>query len=155
MNESLETIRAMARDHLSMKARVGYVFLLLAATTMVVIVVSLWVTEAHLPARTQLAFGAMTGIGASWVALAAWVLGSRRPLYAVDRVIAGRLAVTFTTVFIVGALMGLLGGGGSAAAAAVGMGVVMLGAAIAALRSARRRFAALSARRLELERALA
>ena len=150
---SLEAVRALARNELSFKLRVGYVALALAATITSVVIVSLWVTEPALPARTQLAFGLMTIIGASWVALASWVLGARRPLFARDRVIAGRMAVSFTTLFLVGAGIAVGMGGGAAALDALGVGLVMLVMAGLALRSARRRFAALAARRAELARA--
>jgi hypothetical protein len=151
---SLETVRALARNELSFKARVGYVALLLAATVMNVVVISLWSTESALPARTQLAFGLMTIIGASWVALASWVLVARRPLYAHDRVIAGRMAVIFTALFTAGAGVAIGTGGGAAALGSFGTGLLLLGVAGLALRSARRRFAALAVRRTELERAL-
>lgn len=154
MNDSLEAIRALAQGQLSLKARLGYVALLLAALAMSVVVLALWLTEPGLPGRTQLAFGVMTGIGASWVALATWVLGSRRPLFARDRVIAGRMAVAFTGVFAMGALGAIFAGGGSAAMAAFGTGLVMFGLAILALRAARHRVGMLLARRLELERAM-
>jgi hypothetical protein len=155
MNESFEAIRALAHGQLSLKARIGYVALLLAATAMSVVVAALWMTEPALPARTQAAFGVMTVIGVSWVALAAWVLSARRPLYARDRVIAGRMAVAFTTVFAFGGLIALLNGGGEASVAAFSTGLVMLAMSFAALRAARQRFGALSARRAELERSIA
>jgi hypothetical protein len=151
---SLEAVRALARNELSFKARVGYVALLLAAAGMSVVILSLWLTEPALPARTQLAFGLMTIIGVSWVALASWVLAARRPLFARDRVIAGGMAVAFTSLFVVGTGIAVAMGGGAAALGALGTGIVMLGFAGWALRSARHEFAALSARRAELERAL-
>lgn len=151
---SLEAVRAMARNELSLKARVGYVALLLAATLLSVVIISLWLTEATLPARTQLAFGLMTIIGVSWVALSSWALGTRRPLFARDRVIAGGMAVTFTSLFVVGSGIAVAMGGGAAAFAALGTGILMLGAASWALRSAQQRFVALVARRSDLERAL-
>lgn len=151
MNDSLPAIRALAHDQLSLRARLGYFSLLLVAAAMSVVIVALWLTEPALPARTQVAFGAMAGIGAAWVGFATWVLRARRPLYARDRVIAGRLAVAFTAVFTAGALSGVLLGGGSAALAACLSGLLMLCAAIAALRAARRRVKALAARLRELE----
>ena len=155
MNDSLEAIRSLARGQLSLPARLGYVTLLLAAAAMSVVIVALWLTEPALPARTQLAFAVMTAIGASWVALAAWVLAARRPLFARDRVLAGRMAVAFTMVFAGGALAAVFLGGGAAASAAFFTGLVMVGLAIGALRAARRRFVELSTRRMELERAIA
>jgi hypothetical protein len=150
--DSLEAVRALARNELSFKARVGYVALLLAAGAMSVVIVSLWLTEPVLPSRTQLAFGLMTVIGVSWVALASWALAARRPLFARDRVIAGRMAVAFTSLFVVGTGMAVAMDGGAAAWGALGTGIVMLSVAGWALSSARHRFAVLVARRAELER---
>jgi hypothetical protein len=151
---SLEAVRALARNALSFNARVGYVALLLAAATMSVVIVSLWLTEPELPARTQFAFGVMTIIGVSWVALASWALGARRPLFARDRVIAGQMAVAFTVLFLIGAGISVGMGGGAAALGAFGTGLAMLVMAGFVLRSARRRFALLTVRRSELERSL-
>jgi hypothetical protein len=152
MNESLDAVRALARKQLSLSARVGYVALLLVAAGMSVVTGSLWMTEAALPARTQLAFGLMTGMGVAWAALATWVLRARRPLYARDRLIAGRMAVTFTAIFSIGTLIAIVAGGGGAALAACVVALAMLGMAIGALRVARRRFDMLVARRDELDR---
>jgi hypothetical protein len=154
MNDSLESIRAMAHGQLSVKSRVGYVALLLAATGMSVVIVSLWLTEPVLPARTQLAFALMTAIGLSWVALASWVLSARRPLFARDRVIAGRMAVGFTALFTIGAGVAAAISGSVAAFGALATGVVMAGFAVGAWRAARRRFDELAARRSQLEELL-
>jgi hypothetical protein len=137
---------------LSLKARLAHVALLLASLAMAAVIASLWLTEPLLPMRTQIAFGVMALIGLGWSAFAIWVLRARRPLYARDRVIAGRMAVTFTSVFVGGAIAMVVTGN----AAAIGMlalGVVMLAAAVRILSDARRRFATLNARRAELERA--
>jgi hypothetical protein len=151
---SMKAIQALASAELSLKARLGYVGLLLVSAALTTVVVSLWLTEAALPVRTQLAFAAMSVIGLSWVVLAGWALRARRPLFARDRVIAGGMAVTFSSVFVAGCVAAAVLSGGAAAYGALGTGVVMLVAAIAALLGARRRFAALSLRRAELERAL-
>jgi hypothetical protein len=118
-----------------------------------VVIVSLWLTEPALPARTHLAFGLMAIIGMSWMALASWALGARRPLFARDRVIAGRMAVAFTATFVVGAAIAAGMGGGAASFGALGAGILMLVIAGSALRSASRRCTALAARREELESA--
>ena len=153
-NESVNAIRELARGELSMKARLGYVALLLAAAGMTGVIVSLWLTEPVLSPRTHAAFGVMSVIGASWVALATWALMTRRVLFARDRVIAGKLAVAFTCVFVVGALAAVITTRSGAAWGALATGAIMLVAAVAVLRRARRRFLALSARRMELERML-
>ncbi len=154
MNDSLESIRGMARSQLSVKTRLGYVALLLAATGMSVVIVSLWLTEPMLPARTQLAFALMTAIGLSWVVLAIWVLSARRPLFARDRVIAGRMAVGFTGLFTLGAGVAAALSGAAAAFGALATGVVMVGFAVGAWRAAHRRFVELAARRALLEKLL-
>src|SRR5688572_14879638 len=97
--KSLQDVRRLAGAELSLKARLGYVALLLASTGVTVVIVSLWLTETFLPLRAQLAFGVMCLIGVCWSALALWALGARRPLFARDRVIAGGMAVTFTSVY--------------------------------------------------------
>ncbi len=153
-NESLIDVHELVKSETSLKRRVGYVALLLAAAAMTTVVVALWLTEPSLPPRTHAAFGAMSAIGVAWIALAAWALTTRRVLFARDRVIAGRMAVTFTSVFALGALVILIASGSAAAAGAFGTGVVMVAAAVVVLRQARRRFAALDARRVELEREL-
>jgi hypothetical protein len=153
-NESLMSIHELVKGETSMKRRIGYVTLLLASAAMTSVIVALWATEPALPLRTQIAFGAMSVIGLSWVALAGWALTTRRVLFARDRVIAGRMAVTFTSVFTAGALAMLVATGSAAAAGALGTGVAMVGVAVVVLRQARRRFAALDARRAQLEREL-
>jgi hypothetical protein len=133
----------------------GNLALLLAALGMTVVVVSLWVTEPALPLRTHVAFGVMTAIGLSWSAFAIWVLTSRRVLFARQRVVAGRMAVTFAAVFTAGALAAAVATGAAAALAAGGTGVVMVAVAVVILRRAHRASARLMARREALERELA
>ena len=139
---------------LSRRSRLGYVALLLVSMAMTVVVVSLWLTEPALPVRTRVAFGAMTVIGLAWMVFAGWVLTTRRVLLGRDSVVAGRLAVTFTAVFIAGALLVGYSTGGKAPLAAAATGVGLLGVAVALLVRARRRVAGLMARRDALERDL-
>ena len=139
---------------LSRSSRLGYVALLLVSMAMTVVVVSLWLTEPALPVRTRVAFGAMTVIGLSWMVFAGWVLTTRRVLLGRDSVVAGGLAVTFTAVFVAGALLVGYAAGGKAPLAAAAIGVGLLGVAIALLVRARRRVAGLTARRDALEREL-
>ena len=151
---SLKKIHALAGAELSMRARLGYVALLLVAAVMTTVVVSLWSTEPALPLRTQVAFGVMTFIGVSWCALAVWALRTRWPLFARDRVIAGGMAVTFTSLFVAAGLFAVIIAGGPAAYGAFGTGLIMLSMAIALFIGARRRFVELAARRAVLEQAL-
>ncbi len=153
--ESLEKIRRLAEGELSMKSRIGYVALLLAAAIMSAVVLSLWATEPSLPARTQAAFAVMSVIGCAWVGFALWVLNARRPLFARDEVIAGTMAVAFTGVFVAGAVAAVVMSGAAAAWGALFTGAGMLTVAVWRLVSAQRRFARLAVRRAELERALA
>lgn len=139
---------------LSRRSRLGYVALLLVSMAMTVVVVSLWLTEPALPVRTRVAFGAMTVIGLAWMVFAGWVLTTRRVLLGRDSVVAGRLAVTFTAVFVAGALLVGYSTGGKAPFAAAAAGVGLLGVAVALLVRARRRVAGLMARRDALERDL-
>ena len=139
---------------LSRPSRLGHVALLLVSMAMTVVVVSLWLTEPPLPLRTRLAFGVMTVIGLSWTVFAGWVLTTRRVLLGRDSLVAGRLAVVFTTVFVAGALLVGYSAGGRAPIAAAAIGVGLLGVAIALLVRAQRRVARLTARRDALEREL-
>ncbi|GIE77087.1 hypothetical protein Aph02nite_30370 [Actinoplanes philippinensis] len=70
----------------------------IAGFTGALMIAALWATEpGSLPARTRWGFAGLILIGLCWAALAAWTLW-RRPLFAVDRVVAGWLAVVFTSV---------------------------------------------------------
>ena len=143
-NDSIAKIRKLASGELSIKARLGYVALLLASTAMTTVIVSLWLTESQLPLRAGLAFGAMTLIGVSWAALSLWALTTRRILLARDRVIAGRMAVTFSAVFVAGAVAATFISGSAASFGALATGTLMLGVAVRVLSGARQRFAVLA-----------
>jgi hypothetical protein len=151
---SLEDIRRLAQGELSIRARIGYVSLLMVAAAMTAVVLSLWLTEPSLPARTQAAFCVMSLIGCAWVSFALWALGARRPLFARDAVVAGTMAVVFTSVFVAGAIGAVIVSGAAAAFGVLATGVGMLAIAVGRLIIARRRFAALAARREELQRSV-
>ena len=151
--KSMQDIRELAGAELSLKARVGYVVLLLVSAAMTAIIASLWLTEPALPLRTHLAFGAMCVIGASWSVLSLWALRARRPLFARDRVIAGGMAVAFTSVFVIGGFAAAVIAGNAASYAVLTTGAVMLVIAMKLFADARRRFAELLARRQQLESA--
>jgi hypothetical protein len=154
MAESMLVVQRLARGELSVKARLGYVALLLVSSAMTTVIVSLWLTEALLPPRTHFAFGAMSLIGISWAALSIWALTTRRVLFSRDRVIAGRMSVAFTALFLAGAIAAVISTGNAAAFGAAATGAVMLAIALRVLSGARRRFAELAARRDALEREL-
>jgi hypothetical protein len=150
----LQELRELTASELSLPSRLRYVCLLLIASTMTAIVTALLLTETALPARTSIALAVLAVIGASWVIFAAWVLTRKRVLFNSHRIVAGRLAVIFCSVFTIGALSLGLAMSNAGAFAAAAMGTAMLAAAIVLLLRARRRFASLSKRRAELERAL-
>jgi hypothetical protein len=147
-------LRHLADTELSVRSRVGHVALLVASLLMAIAIASLWLTEPALPLRAHVAFAAMVGIGLSWAGFSVWVLARRRVLLARHSVVAGRMAVTFTALFVVGALIVGYTSAGAGGYVAAGLGAVMLGVAIALLVRARRRFAALMERRQTLEREL-
>ena len=144
----------LADAQLSLRGRLGYVALLLVALMMTGVIGSLWLTEPALPVRTQVGFAVMIAIGLSWVTFALWVLTHRQVLLAPHRIVAGRMAVTFTALFLMGALAVGYQTGGAAAYAAAAVGVVMLVGAVVILMGAHRRFARLMQRRETLEREL-
>ena len=144
--------RILLDAELSLKARVAHVALLLVALIATAGLLSLWLTEPALPARTHAAFALLVAINVSWTLYALRVLTHRRVLFARHRIIAGRMAVTFTSVFLAGAVAVGVTTGAAAAFLAAGLGVGMLVAAVAVLARAHRAHARLTARRLELER---
>src|SRR5919106_4219852 len=147
-------LRRLLDAQLSLRSRLGHVALLLGSAAMTIVVISLWLTEPALPTRTAGAFAVMTLIGLSWIVFSGWVLTRRRPLLGRDGLIAGRMAVTFTSTFAGGALAVRYSSGGEAPLAAAVMGLVMVAAAVALLVRARRTVARLTKRREALEREL-
>ena len=96
----------------------------------------------------------MVAIGSSWVVFALWVLTHRRILLARHQIVAGRMAVTFTSVFMLGSLAVGYATGRPEAYKAAAVGVLMLGLAIVVLVRAHRAFGRLVSRRDVLEREL-
>lgn len=139
---------------LSTPSRYGHVALLLAASMMCILVGALLATEPALVARTQLAFAGLLGIGACWVVYAAWVLRNRRPLLGSHRIVAGRMAVAFTALFLAGAMAMLVSTGRTVFYWAAVAGIGQLALAITVLVLAHRHVARLQARRQELEHLL-
>ncbi|WP_230686885.1 hypothetical protein [Catellatospora vulcania] len=81
---------------LSLRRRVATVAVLLGGLFGAAFVGLLWLTEPVLPVRTQLAFGGLVLVGLGWAGYGGWVLSRRTPLFALDRVIAGWLALAAT-----------------------------------------------------------
>lgn len=154
--DSLDTdLQQLTARLLSPRSRYGHVALLLAALMMCTLLGALLATEAALPGRTQVALAVMLGIGGSWVAYAIWVLRHRRPLFGSHRIVAGRMATVFTTLFLAGAVaMGAATGSAAFQAAAV-LGTGLFVVAVSVLVQAHRHVARLQAQRRELERRLA
>ena len=141
----------MLRAELSFKTRAAYLVGLLLTATFAIGLVSLWLTEPHLPARTHVAFGLLVIINAGWSAFCAWALAQRKVLYARQGVIAGRMAVLWSAVFVVGALAaGYASGRAGAGFLAALLGIVLLGGALVMLRRATARHQHL----LQLKRSL-
>jgi hypothetical protein len=149
-----EDLRRLTAQELSLPSRLRYVGLLLAASTMTAVVTALLLTEPRLPNRTAIALVVAALIGVAWMAFATWVLTRKRVLLGAHRIIAGRLAITCSTVFMIGAVFVGVVTSSNAALAAAAMGALMLAVAVMMLIRARRRFAELSKRRDELEREL-
>ncbi len=147
-------LRRLTVLELSRSARAGYVCLLLGASAMTAIVGALLLTEPSLPRHTSIALAVMVAIGLSWVSFAAWVLSRKRILLGRDRIVASRLAVTFSGVFVAGCLVVAAITGAASAFAAMALGLLMLGVAAWLSIRARQQFAQLTRRRQELEREL-
>lgn len=154
---SLEEVRKSLAGELSTRSRLGYTVLLLVDLALAVAVGSLWLTEPGLPARTQIAFGLLVAFALAWSGFLLRTLTRRKVMLARHRVLSGRIAVTFCSLFTLGALV--LGffepDRRETGLAMAGMGAVLLLVAVALLVPARRRYRELMARRLELERELA
>ena len=154
---SLEEVRKSLAGELSTRSRLAYTVLLLVDLGLAVAVGSLWLTEPGLPARTHIAFGLLVAFALAWSGFLLWTLTRRKVMLARHRVLAGRLAVTFCSVFTLGVLaLGLFQPERRAMGfSAAGMGGFLLLVAIALLIPAQRRYRELMARRVELERELA
>ncbi|HYI10692.1 MAG TPA: hypothetical protein VEK57_16645 [Thermoanaerobaculia bacterium] len=153
---SATEIQRLIAGELSLPSRLGHTFLLLVSLGMTGVIGTLWLTEPSLPARTQIAFALMVTIGLSWVAYAVWVLTRRRVLLAGHRIIAARMAVTFSALFAAGfAILGVWGPSSRVGFSAATFGLLMLAVAIGLLMHARKQFARLLERRQVLEVKLA
>lgn len=123
---------------LSLPRRVTHVVAGLGGLAGASLIGYLWATEPDpLPARTQAAFAALIAIGLAWTVFGGWAL-TRHPLFAVDRVIAGWLAVVFSTLLTAGmVVLAVSRGGGAGALASAGLGLIAVAVAVAALVRAR------------------
>ena len=150
-----DDVRRMLRAELSFRTRAMYLTGLLLTTTFAVALLSLWLTEPRLPARTHVAFALLVIINISWSTLCGWALAQKKVLYARQGVIAGRLAVLWSAMFVVGALAaGYASGHTGAGFLAALMGTVLLGGGLVVLRGATRRHHQLLQLKQSLEAAL-
>ncbi|WP_422058577.1 hypothetical protein [Sphingomonas sp.] len=154
MDAAAPEVRILSAE-LSPRPRVAHALLLAAALGGTVVTLSLFITEPDLPLRTRAALAVLSLIGMGWTGYALWVLTQRRVLYARQQVVAGWMAVAFTSVFSLGALAIGIGSGMPVGFVAAAMGVAMIGAALVVLSRARRRLATLTAKRRALETQLA
>jgi len=154
MNEELKIpaalegeLRALTERALSPRGRYLYLALLLGALAMAVLLVSLLLTEPHLPSTTRVAFAVMTAFALAWAGHAAWALHRRRAFMAEHRVAAAWIALAASAAFTVGAGLVALWRQSSlfVASAALGMGLCVCAAFV--LMRALRRARALRARR--------
>ena len=148
MTLSLEDMQKQMARELSLPARLGHTALLVVSASVSALTASLWLTEPSLPLRTHIAFGAIVAIGLAWSGFAWWVLANRRVMLANQRVIATRMALGFTALFLIGAVI---------LRSRLGAGAVVTSAALFAVASinaivAHRRFTRLLALRRSLER---
>jgi len=148
-------IQRMLAAELPLPGRIGFVLLFLVGVGSAGVAGSLALTEPAIPVRTRLAFAVMVAIGVTWAGFAAWVLARRRVLFGRHRVIAARLAVAFTGLFVLGAaaVTGLREDS-PIGRSAVLVGLLMLAAAIWQLLRARRYVTTLTHRRREIEQRL-
>jgi O-antigen/teichoic acid export membrane protein len=136
---------------LSLRSRIGAVVALLAGLVGAVGVGLLWATEPALPGRTHLGFGVLVALCLSWAAYGAWTVTRRTPLFALDRVIAGWLAVTATGLLTAAAIAIAVVRGTWVGLAGVAVAAALATAAVVILMRARGRRAELLRRRRELE----
>lgn len=151
--DARDAVGRIADAELSPASRIAHGLLLAAALAMTVVIVSLWLTEPALSPRTSFAFAVLAAIGASWTGYAIWVLTQRRVLYARQRVVAGWLALAFTSIFTLGAFAIGIAAHIPAGFAAGGLGLMLMAAAALLLLRARQRLAALTGRLAQLESA--
>jgi hypothetical protein len=136
----------------SLRRRIGYLVTGMGGLAGATLVGLLWVTEpTALPVRTQVAFAVFVIVGLAWTGYAVWAL-ARRPLFALDRIVAATLALTFSASTTAGAVaLAMARGGVASVVAAVGLGLGLTYVSAVILTRARQHRRALIARLRELE----
>jgi hypothetical protein len=143
----VDDLQRLTRTELSTRSRIRHVLLALVASAMTIVIASLWLTEPTLPPRAHVAFALLVAIGCGWTAFSAWVLSAKRVMLATHRVVAGRLAVTFTGAFAAGCVLLVLISDVRAAWPAAAMSLTLLAVALMLWRRAETGRAELLARR--------
>jgi hypothetical protein len=137
---------------LSLPRRVGQAAVGLGGLLGAGLIGLLWATEpTTLPARTQAAFAAMIAIGLTWAGVAGWAL-ARRPIFAIDRILATSLALGCSTVWTVwGAVLAWTRGSVAGLLTVAGLGLVLVVVSGALLRRALAYRATLMERKRHIE----
>lgn len=144
-----------ARIFASFRTRIAPLVLLIASTGMSVLLASLLLIEENLPARTVAALAILLLIGLCWIGYALWVLTARRSMLSNHRVVAGWISLGAAITFTSGAAAVDATSNVAAARPAAGFGLILTITAGALLVRARRHYAALLARRADLETRIA
>jgi hypothetical protein len=157
LDPRIEDVQRHLAGTLSHAGRRGHVAMLASAVLFAGAVGSLLLTEPDLPTRTRLAFAAIVIAAASWGTFSVWTLRQRHLPLPTHDLIAARLALGVSGVFLVGAL--ILAASGTAVSRAAGgasvVGAILAGLAWIVWRRAHRRVRDLRARRRALEQQLA
>jgi hypothetical protein len=153
---SVADIQRLAAAQLSLPSRLGHVLLLMLSSIVAAAVGSLWATEPGLPMRTHIAFALIVSIAVAWATFSLWVLARRRVLFGADRVLAAARGMTFSALGAAGmGALAYLGEVGRGAYLGALVQIVICAVAVVLFIRARRRVAALSRRRQEVEEQLA
>jgi Na+/H+-translocating membrane pyrophosphatase len=138
MNKSMDAAHLLVRGELSSGKRWFYRMILLAASIVLAVVLSLWATEpGPLPNRLHFSFGAMTLIACGWIGVLSWILSRRLCPTAIDRIATAWMATLACGLFLAVALPTSLLRSQLAAAAGLSLvGLMMLGVSLSLLRSA-------------------
>ena len=156
---SAAEIRALIAAELERASGLRHVALLFGALTVTGLNIALLLTEPGLPPRARSArailFALMVAIGSCLSVFSSWFLVRRGILLGVERVLAARLAATFTMVFTLGVwAVGRWGPTGRPGYVLMAAGLAMMAAAVVLVLHTRRRLEGLKRRRAVLERTL-
>ncbi|GII92749.1 hypothetical protein [Sinosporangium siamense] len=137
--------------HLSLRSRIGAVAALVLGLGGAVFLGALWATEPSLRAHTHVAFGMLEITCLAWAGFGTWRIARRTPLYALDGVIAGGLALASNILLMSGVIVLAITRPGWVTVAAAAFAALMVATSAVLLARARARRAVLLRRRHELE----